>query len=110
MSEQEIACHPLEQRRGPGTLDLPPQANQCPCVGPLASTQGLLTVGGHAQSHLCCGSCVWIQGRAVTMPKGMGYNRILQRADWVPGIPKTLMLKVLAVRRPSRSRWLSIHH
>lgn len=75
MSEQEIACHPLEQRRGPGTLDLPPQANQCPCVGPLASTQGLLTVGGHAQSHLCCGSCVWIQGRAVTMPKGMGYNR-----------------------------------
>jgi hypothetical protein len=39
-----------------------------------------------------------------------GENRILQRADWVPGIPKTLMLKVLAVRRPSRSRWLSIHH
>lgn len=34
VSGQEIVCHALDQRPGPGTLDLPLQANQRPCVGP----------------------------------------------------------------------------
>lgn len=40
----------LRTETGAGdTRPAPPQANQRPCVGPVASTQGSLTVGGHAR-------------------------------------------------------------